>query len=138
VCSSRHSISSMYSQYQESSGLALSAIRSMIQYDRLLTCSDINNKCVSYIPCMLGDHFTHRCRSNIKLEMELTGGWYEFNVWNKAKYYLEGEWRMSASIYILNKLMSCVLSLPNHPQTLNSLPYAPVAGGFRLPRSGRT
>lgn len=117
MCSSSHSISSMYSQYQESSGLALYAIRSI---DRLLTCSDINYKCVSYIPCMLGDHFTRHCRSNIKLEMGLTGRWYEFDIWKKAKYYLEGEWKMFASIYILNKLMSCVFSLPNHPQTLNS------------------
>uniref|UniRef100_A0ACD5XNF5 Uncharacterized protein n=1 Tax=Avena sativa TaxID=4498 RepID=A0ACD5XNF5_AVESA len=52
------------------------------------------------IPCMLGDHFTRRCRGEMKLESEITHEWYEFDVRKEGeKYYIEGEWEMFASIY---------------------------------------
>ncbi|VAI62212.1 unnamed protein product [Triticum turgidum subsp. durum] len=55
-------------------------------------------------PCTLGERLTRFWRSELKLQIEPTYEWYEFDVLKHGwKYILAGEWEMFASIYKINK-----------------------------------
>ncbi|XBI62856.1 hypothetical protein VPH35_043394 [Triticum aestivum] len=61
-------------------------------------------RCTMVIPCTLGERLTRFWRSELKLQIEPTYEWYEFDVLQRgSKYILTGEWEMFASIYKINK-----------------------------------
>uniref|UniRef100_A0ACD5T8S2 Uncharacterized protein n=1 Tax=Avena sativa TaxID=4498 RepID=A0ACD5T8S2_AVESA len=90
------------------------------------------------IPCTLGEHFVHRFRREMKLEVEPTHEWYEFDIRKEGgKYYIEGEWEMFVSIYNIkqgDQIRFVIGTFIHEHLTLGHIRRLSGSGGIALPR----
>ncbi|KAM0870448.1 hypothetical protein ACQ4PT_034532 [Festuca glaucescens] len=90
------------------------------------------------LPCMLGEHFIRRFRSEWKLEVEPTHEWYEFDIRKECgKYYVEGEWEMFINIYNIkqgDELHFVIGTFIHEHLTVGQIRRLSGSGGIALPR----